>query len=283
MESCRNARISLYSCRKSKHTYTQHQLITLYALMRYTKPHYRDIVSLVELMPLVKRYLAMKTVPHFTTIQKFVQRFGQSKIDTLIAVQTHNIPESILGIDASGFSSDYASKYYTIRIKGEYSIKNYVKNSICIDVFSKLIASSVVDIGPRNDNVEFVPVLRKSSILPAVVVADKGYDSEANHKYVNSLNAVSMIPVKKNVRKGLYRKKMQKKFSELVYHKRSLTETVFSVIKRTLGSVVYARSDKMRVVEVYWMNFVYNLHRLVQMQVAVVWMFSTEPNESQSD
>lgn len=277
LESSRNARISLYSSRKSKHTYTQHQLIAVYALMRYTKPHYRDIVSLLELMPDVQKILGLSRIPHYTTIQKFIHRFGQERIDALISVQTSHIHESVLGIDASGFSSDYASKYYTLRIKGEYAVKHFVKDSLCIDVFSKLITSSVVCIGPRNDNKDFIPLLRKSLTHPAVVVADKGYDSEDNHRYVDSLHAVSMIPVKINVHRGKYRHKMQKRFSELVYHRRSLTETVFSVIKRVLGSVAYAKSDRTRVIEVCWMNYTYNLHRLVQMQV-VVWMISTEPS-----
>ena len=248
--------------------------------MKFAKSHYRDVVSLVEIMPGVQKILDLTQIPHHTTIQKFAKRFSKSKIDALIAVHSMNKFESILGIDASGFSSDNASKYYAVRIKGDCPMKHYVKDSICVDVFTKLITSCVVDIGPRNDNVEFIPVLQKSKIAPVVVVADKGYDSEKNHKYVNSLNAVSMIPVKRNVRRGKYRMKMKKKFSERIYHKRSVTETVFSVMKRKFGSDVYAKSDEMRIIEVYWINFTYNLHRLVQMQVGFIWMISTEPREA---
>ena len=277
LQSCRQARIRKYSCRKSKHTYTQHQLIAIYALMKYTKSHYRDIIDLLEVMPEIRQAIGFDEVPHFTTTQKFIQRFGGGRIDRLISAQTKHIPEAVLGIDASGFSSDYASVYYTLRIKGKVSIKKHVKNTICIDTFKQMIVSSVVSIGPKNDNRDFVPVLEKSVTHPVVVVADKGYDSNANHKYVDSINSVSMIPVKKNVRRGKYRWKMHARFTELVYHRRSLTETVFSVIKRKFGEYIYARSEKMQVVEVSFMNFVYNLHRLVQAPVVIVWMISTEP------
>ena len=257
LQNCKAARIRNYSCRKSKHTYTQHQLIAMYALMKYTKSHYRDIVELLEVMPEIKQVLGFDELPHFTTTQKFIQKFGCVKINRLLKAQTNHIQEAILGIDASGFSSDYASKYYTLRIKGVVSIKRCVKNTICIDAFKQMIVSSIVSIGPKNDNRDFIPVLQKSATQPVVVVADKGYDANKNHKYVDSIGSVSMIPVKKNVRRGKYRWKMHAKFTELVYHRRSLTETVFSVIKRKFSESVYAKKEEMQIVEVAFMNFVY--------------------------
>ena len=126
-----------------------------------------------------------------------------------------------------------------------------------IDAFRQMIVSSIVSNGSKNDNRDFVPVLEKSATRPVVVVADKGYDLNANHKFVDSKKSVSLIPVKKNVRRGLYRWKMHAKFSELVYCRRSLTETVFSVIKRKFGECVYAQNENMQIVEVSFMNFVY--------------------------
>ena len=277
LQACRQARIRKYSCEKSKHIYTQHQMIAIVCLMKYTKSHYRDTIDLIEPMEPIKSMLDLNHLPHFTTIQKFVRRFGEAKIERLIRSLIKNHRESILAVDASGFSSDYASRYYTFRIKGETFAKHYVKNSICIDVFGQKIVSAIVSIGPKNDTRDFIPVLEKSPTRPVVVVADKGYDSEANHKFVNSLRSVSMIPIKSNVHHGLYRKKMQKRFSELIYHKRCLVETVFSVMKRKFGGSVYARSDEMRIKEVCWINFVYNLHRQVVISISCLWMFSTEP------
>ena len=109
----------------------------------------------------------------------------------------------------------------------------------------------------KNDNKDFIPVLEKSATRPVVAAADKGYDLNANHKFVDSKKSVSMILVKKNVHRGLYRWKMHAKFSELVYCRRSLNETVFSVIKRKFGECVYSRNENMPIVEVSFMNLVY--------------------------
>jgi hypothetical protein len=46
---------------------------------------------------------------------------------------------------------------------------------------------------------------------------------------------------------GLYRKETKRRFSERVYHQRSKDETIFSVVKRTMG-------DEMRSVRVKGLN-----------------------------
>lgn len=256
----------------SKKTYKQRQLIAIYALMKYLRLTYRGIISFLEIVPKVLELLGLKKIQNFTTIQKFVKRFD--KINKLINLRK---PNSIIAIDASGFSSDYASKYYTDRIKGKSLIKTYIKNSICIDTKSQAIVSSITSIGPKHDNLDFIPLIENAGLKPAFVVADKGYDCENNHRFVNRLNAISMIPVKCNVRRGKYRHKMQKRFDERIYHQRSKVETVFSVMKRKFGGTIYSRNQKMQVLEVSWINFVYNLHRTVQINICTLWMISTKP------
>ncbi|VVB61220.1 Uncharacterised protein [uncultured archaeon] len=125
LAACKAARIRNYSCKKSKKMYKQSQLISVYALMKYLRQTFRGIISILEIMPKLLDLLGLKQIPHFTTVQKFVQRFD--KINKLISIRK---PIDIIAIDASGFSSDYASKYYADRIKGESLVKNYVKNSI---------------------------------------------------------------------------------------------------------------------------------------------------------
>lgn len=60
-----------YSCEKSKHKYTQHQLMSLTCLMRRLKLDYRVFTAVIELMPKLLKIPGLKSVPHFTTLQKF--------------------------------------------------------------------------------------------------------------------------------------------------------------------------------------------------------------------
>ena len=79
-----------------------------------------------------------------------------------------------------------------------------------------------------------------------------------------------MIPLRKKAKKGKYRLRMLTEFDEDKYHKRSLSETVFSVKKRVLGDVNYSRSDRMRNKETKLRNICYNIHRKITLLIAEI-------------
>lgn len=59
------------------------------------------------------------------------------------------IKPKIVVLESSGFSSDYADKYY-LKIRG-YSVKYYCKYHIAVDVDSRMILYSQAVKGPRHD------------------------------------------------------------------------------------------------------------------------------------
>ena len=50
LEIVQSSRLNLYSCKYSKHVYTQHQLLVLVLLKEYISTDYRDFVELLDLM-----------------------------------------------------------------------------------------------------------------------------------------------------------------------------------------------------------------------------------------
>lgn len=76
MQVTGNSRFPLYSCKYSKRTYTQHQLLRLILFKEYLGKDYRDIVEIVELMELIQSKLEIDKVSHFTTLHKFVIRLN---------------------------------------------------------------------------------------------------------------------------------------------------------------------------------------------------------------
>ena len=133
--------------------------------------------------------------------------------------------------------------------------RRFLKLTIGAELRHQLVTSVKVRRGPRNDTIDFSPVARKAhSIRPiGVGIGDKGYDAERNHVLLREeLHATSMIPARMEDvalwrTEGLYRKEMKRRFSERVYHQRAKDETIFSVVKRTMG-------DEMRSVRVKGLN-----------------------------
>ena len=72
--------ISKYSNTFSNHLYSQHALFTILAMKIYTKSTYREIIDFIDVSDIIKKYLRIKKVPHFTTIQKFFK----SKFEGLV-------------------------------------------------------------------------------------------------------------------------------------------------------------------------------------------------------
>ncbi len=102
----------------------------------------------------------------------------------------------------------------------------------------------------------------------SIVVADKGYDSEANHELVREeLDAISIIPARYEdvpVRRthGRYRKQMKRRFHKHLYCQRNKNETILSVIKRMFGEHITSRLIRMQNRELTFRVIAYNMHRL---------------------
>ena len=104
--------------------------------MKYLKQHYREIVDLLQNTETLTRLLKLKTIPHFTTLQKFFKRFSQIMFDRILYQSLKLFQLSVVGIaiDATGYDSDYSSKYYSVKIKGSCFRKAMSKDSILVGI-----------------------------------------------------------------------------------------------------------------------------------------------------
>ena len=238
-----------YSCEKSKHAYTQHQLMALLCLMKRLNLTYRVFTSLIQLTPEIRLILGLKNVPHYTTLQKFFKRIKSQVMDNIIdlIVELFDIKDPWVALDGTGHSCDMASLYYTDNIKKQSKKwrKSFTKNQIAIDTRSRVILAQRVVKGPRHDSKDAIALLKKiKKYNPIGVSLDKAYDNEKIHKVIHEeLKATSMIPRKKGAKKGKYRMAMESLFSKPKYHQRSIVKTVISVIKRVFGDKNESRSD----------------------------------------
>jgi hypothetical protein len=138
---------------------------------------------------------------------------------TLNLFYSHGENASITAIDATGFTSSYASHYYSRRT-GKLR-RSFLKTSISVDASKKV--KLVWKISQKTDHEikHANALIRQSNKVrkSECYVLDKGYDLEKIHTMIREeIKADSIIPLRKRKRKkirGKYRKQLHQSFEKL--------------------------------------------------------------------
>jgi len=169
----------------------------------------------------------------------------------LIASESHTTAIDSTGLETRHVSVHYAKRSW--RHSGHYK-RRYPKLSALCDVESHLILAAVVDRGPKPDMVEFYALLHQALERQRFrrLLGDAGYESEEAHRLCREkLGVESIIPTTIRGRprhdgyprpvRGKYRRQLHRHFPKKTYGQRWQIETVFSMLKRRLGSALQRR------------------------------------------
>ena len=169
----------------------------------------------------------------------------------LIASEIRTVAVDSTGLETRHVSLHYAKRSW--RHSGHYK-RRYPKLSALCDIQSHLILAAVVDRGPKPDIVEFRALLQQAVLRQRFrkLLGDAGYESEAAHRFCwEELGVESIIPTtirgrprhdgNAHVVQGKYRRQLHLDFPKKTYGQRWQIETVFSMLKRRLGSSLRRR------------------------------------------
>lgn len=275
---CRSAQIPEYFRYVQKKTYNNYQHLFLLIAKEHSKCDYRSFIeSLYDSK--IPKYIRLKKIPHFTTLQKFSKRIAASIVDKLVFLTKNLFKKqgNIFGADSTGMELDHASAHYCKRIDRQKPVKGFVNLNMICDTKNKNIIVTKIRKKRRHDCSDFLPMFNKVKQFDFdYFVADKGYDSAQNHKAIYESGADSQIKVKDygtfSSRSGQkkYRRKALNEHKPEIYGQRAITESVFSSLKRKYGSKLRARKYKTQKIELLFKVLSYNIERAIRIAIKLI-------------
>jgi Transposase DDE domain len=270
-----------YHSKFSRHDFTLPQLFACLVVKEHQRKSYREVELLLRDSDHWCRDIGMKKVPDHNTLCRAFHTLNLNRrvgklLDRL--TQWFSIAKqlgSMVAIDSSIYETHHRSRHYEQRCRHYAShvkstanarrsrvLRRSPKLGIGVCTRSHLIVSAKAKTGMGSDAPDFEPLLfnawRRHSHL-RVVLADAGYDSEANHRIARlDMNVRSLIKTGigrpcKRPPSGYYRRLMKKQLKGSQrgkkYGQRAQAETVNSMLKRNLGDALRSRSPKARKAE----------------------------------
>jgi len=226
----------------------KHHLTALLSMQSF-RLSLRRVVSLLEL-------LGVK-VPTPSALCKSRKRIPASLWNSLLKI-TAGIENERVAIDGTGFSTTNPSFHYVKRIDRKNPVKRFAKLSALFSIDKKKFIALRIRARPRNDIKDVNYLLRQNSSMKKLF-GDKGYDAEFIHEYCWNHNIQTIIPKKKNIHRGIYRKRQMKNYSDEEYHQRSLIESGFGSLKRKYGGYVLSKRFRSIQSEIYCKAICHNL------------------------
>jgi hypothetical protein len=267
-----------YASKFSRRDFTRPQIFACLVVREQMDLSYRDTEVLLRDGRSWCRAIGMRKVPdHNTLCRGFHTILNDRRIERMLDLlaQWFKLAKALgwcLVIDSTLLETHHRSRHYERRCRHYASkdsenarrsatAKRTPKLALGVDVRSHLILSAKAKTGMGSDAPDFAPILfharRRANVK--LVLADAGYDSEANHCIARRVMKVRSLIKAQTGRKsskppaGYHRRMMRKQLEGSqkgkIYGQRSQAETVMSMIKRNLGDCLRARSRRARRME----------------------------------
>lgn len=271
--------LPLYFSKFSRKDFTVHQLLVLLVLKQKLKCSYDTLVDDLGTRPFVVKLLGLKRIPDSSTVRKFAKRIKTEILYYLLADCSNKVDKKKLklAVDATGLHVEDGSFSYRKRLGISTKTRKNVKLSACIDTQAQLVTAVKIRKSKAHDNKDFISLIQKTAKIKPIkiVVADKGYDAEKNHKFCHEkLNAECIIPLREHTKKkhrtqGYWRKKLRHGYNKRKYHQRSKIESVFFVIKRLFGAILQSKKWHTQKIELLCKIIAYNAYRLTKRRMSL--------------
>jgi len=250
-----------YSSKYSRKDFTLHQLVVLNLIRIRHDLEYREVVDLVGLMGPIRDVLDLDQMPHFTTVQKAFDRVNAWKLRWLVKESARRMnPSGTAAMDGTGFDRCWSSRHYTQcaqnsidSLKVSVLVDVETGNGPILDVHCTTQKMNDTRIGPK--------LCHGNRQTLSSVAADKGYDDQSLRDGLRDHQVRPLIRHRKRRHQG---PAANARMNNDDYHRRSLSETTFSVMKRKYGDTVTSRTWFRQFREMILTAAVYNIDRIIK-------------------
>ena len=237
-------------------------LVSLHCLRIYLDSSYRMTIDLLKEMPQITGEIGLDAadLPAPSTLCKSLDRIEMSLCRVLLrqSAQLHD-PSEHAALDATFYDRDHASRHYCHRTN--YRVQT-LKVTKLVDTESQAVLDVHCSTTLKGSDADLCEqIARRNAGDLRTLAADKGYDKTALRERLRELE---IRPLIKHCIRAPYDHAHNARIDEDLYAQRSMTETVNSAVKRSLGYAVRARTWFREFREIALMCVVYNTKRAVK-------------------
>ncbi|MBU0477923.1 hypothetical protein KKC91_05095 [bacterium] len=251
-----------WSKTKNEH-YNVHLMIVLYVLFCMADRSYKRFKRLVESCP--PTTLTLKSVPVASTLWRAWRRIPPHYYRMLVQLSGKGGRDKCVALDPTHFQISRPSVSYCKRTKRKLEREPNRKVTIATGTRSLRIIDAVIYAYPKRNGLDDLDKILGLWVKGKTIVADTEFDAEERfHQKVLELGGKGVAPLRHdNIpvhrTKGSRRKELRRKWPGRSYHRRALTETTNSMLKRGMGETLRGKTVWQQARHFYMKCFTHNM------------------------
>lgn len=259
----RNHDVPRHWSKRKNEQYDVHTMIVLYSLFCMADKSYKRFKRIVEsCKPSV---LSLKSTPSSSTIWRAWRRIPPRYYRTLVQLSGKGGRDKCVALDPTHFQISRPSVSYCKRVKRKLEREPNRKVTIATGTRSLLIIDAVIYKYHKRSGLDDLNKILGTWVKQKTVVADTEFDAEDRfHQKVIELGGKGVAPLRhENIpvhrTNGSRRKQLRRKWPGRSYHRRVLTETANSMLKRGMGETLRGKTVGAQARHFYMKCFTHNM------------------------